>query len=62
VVVITAGAYFLVPVSSLVMQIGWGVLLLCSYLLLLVVLRFATPGEWELLRGLPGRVRALAGR
>ena len=62
VVVITAGAYFLVPVSSLVMQIGWGVLLLCSYLLLLVVLRFATPGEWELLRGLPQRITTLMAR
>jgi O-antigen/teichoic acid export membrane protein len=62
VTVVAVGAYFLVPVSSLLVQIGWGALLLSSYLLGLAVLRFATPGEWELLRGLPQRVATLAGR
>jgi O-antigen/teichoic acid export membrane protein len=62
VVLITVGAYFLVPVSSLALQIVWGALLLCSYLLMLILLRFATPGEWQLLRGLPQRVATLMGR
>jgi O-antigen/teichoic acid export membrane protein len=59
VTLVTAGAYFLVPVTSLAMQIGWGILLVSSYLAGLVALRFATPGEWELLRGLPQRLAAL---
>lgn len=62
VTVVTVGAYFLIPFSSLPIQIGWGALLLSSYLLGLVALRFATPGEWELLWGLPQRVATLIGR
>jgi O-antigen/teichoic acid export membrane protein len=50
-------AYFLVPLSSLWAQIGWCALLLLSYPLLLVMLRFPTPAEWVLLHSLPLRLR-----
>ncbi|HVO98179.1 MAG TPA: oligosaccharide flippase family protein [Bryobacteraceae bacterium] len=51
-------AYFMVPVSSLTAQIGWaaGLMLLCLFLL--TILRFQTSGEWEVLRSIPGRLRA----
>jgi len=50
-------AYFLVPVSNLAAQIGWAVLLLAAYPLLLILLRFPTPAERELLASLPDRAR-----
>ncbi len=50
-------AYFLLPVSSRAGEIGWAVLLLGSYPALLVLMRFPTPGEWNLVKSLPSRAR-----
>jgi O-antigen/teichoic acid export membrane protein len=55
------GAYFLVPIATLAVQIGWCVLLLLSYPLLLALMRFPTPAEWELIQSLPDRLRGLLG-
>jgi O-antigen/teichoic acid export membrane protein len=51
-------AYFVVPVSSLTGQLGWAVVLILTFIFLLAILRFQTPGEWEILRSIPGRLRA----
>jgi O-antigen/teichoic acid export membrane protein len=50
-------AYFIVPVSSLIGQIAWAAALMLSCLLLLALSRFQTPGESEMLRSIPGRIR-----
>jgi O-antigen/teichoic acid export membrane protein len=55
------GAYFLVPVASLAVQIGWSMLLLLAYPLLLALMRFPTPAEWELIQSLPARLRGFLG-
>lgn len=52
-------AYFLFPFSSLVAQIGWSILLLLAYPLLLAMMRFPTPGEWSSVTSLLLRARAL---
>jgi O-antigen/teichoic acid export membrane protein len=54
-------AYFLLPISSLGAQIGWSILLVLAYPLLLAVMRFPTPGEWGMVRSLLLRGRALLG-
>jgi O-antigen/teichoic acid export membrane protein len=56
---IPLAAYFLVPVSSRFAQIGWASLLLLSYPLLLGLLRFPTPAEWNLLGSVIGRARRI---
>ncbi len=55
------GAYFLVPISSLWAQIGWSALLLLAYPMLLALMRFPTPAEWDLLHSLPLRLRVRLG-
>lgn len=54
-------AYFLMPVKSLPGQIAWTVFLLLSCLGLLLLLRFPTPGEWQLLGSIPARIRVRTG-
>lgn len=56
------GVYLLIPVSSLWAQIGWSALLLVAYPLLLVMMRFPTPAEWELIGSLPNRIRGFLGK
>jgi len=55
------GAYFLVPVSSLPVEIAWSALLLLAYPLLLTILRFPTPGEWGLVRSAVEKTRRAVG-
>jgi O-antigen/teichoic acid export membrane protein len=50
--------YYTVPVSSLVLQIGWSALLLALFPAGLWLLRFPTPGEWQ---GLRSAAQKLAG-
>jgi len=50
-------AYATVPVSSLVLQIGWCVLLLLSYPLLLALLRFPTSREWGVVHSVVLRIQ-----
>jgi O-antigen/teichoic acid export membrane protein len=59
---IPLAAYFLLPFSSLAAQIGWSALLILSYPVLLGLMSFPTPSEWDLLRSLPLRLRQLIGR
>lgn len=64
-IVLAAGlllaAYYLVPVFSLWGQIGWSVLLLLSYPLLLAAMRFPTPAEWNLVYSIPFRLSSMLG-
>jgi O-antigen/teichoic acid export membrane protein len=48
--------YYVVPVSSLALQIGWAALLLALFPAGLWVLRFHTPGEWQALRSAAQRI------
>ena len=52
--------YFLVPMSYPA-QIAWAVLLVASYPLLLVLMRFPTPAEWALVESVPLRLRTMVG-
>jgi O-antigen/teichoic acid export membrane protein len=47
--------YYAVPVSALYLQVAWSALLLASFPLGLLVLRFPTPGEMNALRSFVGR-------
>ena len=53
--------YLVVPISALWAQIGWSMLLLLSYPLLLGLMQFPTPAEWGLIRSLPVRLRGFLG-
>jgi len=56
---VSAVGYYLLPVpGTLIAQIGWGILLLLAQPLVLILLGFLTPGEWEIVRSLPGRLRS----
>ncbi len=46
---IPLGIHFALPIGSLWAQILWALLLLTSFPLLLLALRFITPAEWELI-------------
>jgi hypothetical protein len=52
-------AYFVVPVQSIPAQIAWALFLALCFPALLLLLRLPTPGEWELLRSGPSRIRAM---
>jgi hypothetical protein len=58
--------YYAIPVESLVMQVVWSAVLVAMMPAGLCLLRFPTPGEWEAVRNVTGRViswryRAAAG-
>ena len=57
---IAAGApligYFLLPMRTLTGQIAWDVALMAVFPMLLVALRFPTPGEWDAVQMLRGRL------
>lgn len=56
------GAYYVVPVSSLLVEIAWAALLLLACPLLLTIFRFPTPGEWGLVRSAVEKARSALGR